>query len=104
MSNWRAVARRNSVVNNGSVPFENLFRLAVQVSGHLMDLVFEAAGRTAHAHPAALTMNFKLALAFLAFHGASLEKLGSGKKSFKGIAGLGQGLSAAFLAFDNRRH
>jgi predicted RNA-binding protein YlxR (DUF448 family) len=104
MSNWRAVARRNSVVNNRRVSFENLLRLAVQFSGHLMDLVLETAGRAAHAHPAALTMNFKLALAFLAFHGASLEKLGSGKKSFKGIAGLGQGLGTTFLALNNRRH
>ena len=52
---------RDSIVDDGSIALEDFFGLTVKVAGYFMDLVFLAADGAAHAHPSALTMDFKFA-------------------------------------------
>lgn len=56
-----AGAARTSVINDGSIALEDFFGFAVQLTGHLMNLIFLTTGTTAHAYPSALAMDFKFA-------------------------------------------
>lgn len=93
-------ASRLSVVDDSGIALKDFFGLAVQVAGHLVDLVFLTAGSAAHAHPATLAMDFKFAGTFLAFHPVSLEKLLTGKNRFECVSCFGESLGPTLLSLN----
>jgi len=58
-----------SVIDDGGIFFQLLFRLPVKVTGHFVDLVFPFAAGAAQPYPSARAQHFQLMMAFTALHG-----------------------------------